>query len=205
MYKRQVGGGLGCVVLWSRTRDAPLLGWWDAIRRVVDLASLALLRRRSERALRFSATHDAVTGLLNREGWFAAVADGPGAVLLVDLDGFKQVNDAHGHAVGDRALGAVAERLLSVLRIGDVLARLGGDEFALHLPGADRATAEGVAGRIVAAFETPVVVGESPLPLGASVGVHVAPGGGPAGDRLDAADAALYRAKRAGKGRWAST
>ena len=146
---------------------------------------------------------DGLTGLLNHrachERLRAALAGGgPVAVVLIDLDHFKVINDTLGHAEGDRVLAASAERLRTVVRAGDVVGRMGGEEFVLILPGADAEAAEDCAERARAAIAELTVRG---LPLGASAGVAAAPAdGNEAAVLLENADAALYWAKRSGRG-----
>ncbi len=153
--------------------------------------------------LRHQASHDHLTGLANRSLFdqrlrIALEDDLAACVLLLDLDGFKQVNDHHGHAVGDQVLVAVAKRLLGCVRPPDLVARLGGDEFAVLLDGAAPGRGDLVAARVLGAFADPISVEGRRLPLAASVGVAVglhSDGGDP--DRLlRRADAAMYAAKR---------
>jgi diguanylate cyclase (GGDEF)-like protein/PAS domain S-box-containing protein len=168
-------------------------------------------RRDREERLRHRANHDALTGLPNRALFAARLeralagarerGDGTGvAVLLLDLDGFKAVNDGLGHEAGDRLLVAVGQRLAACLRAGDVAARFGGDEFALlveRVQGA--ADAEAVARRVLSALRAPVPLGGHEAAVAASVGIACGSGGeARAEDLLRAADAALYRAKAAG-------
>ncbi len=163
------------------------------------------------RLLRLSQ-RDALTGLLNRAGFEEfmerALADGDAgseALLYIDLDHFKPVNDLHGHAVGDQVLQKFAQRLLGLVRPTDAVARLGGDEFAILLVGVrESANAQAVADKVIAAARTPFALGGLELHVGASVGVAF--GAVPAlGGRelLERADAMLYRAKAAGRGRHA--
>jgi diguanylate cyclase (GGDEF)-like protein len=152
------------------------------------------------RQLHHRATHDGLTGLANRGrlAGYAAGLDGRAlAVLLLDLDGFKHVNDTLGHAAGDDLLREVAGRLTAALRDGDLAGRLGGDEFVVLLPDADAATAGALADRLRAAVGRPVVLAAGPASVGVSIGVACRP----AGVRLDLdallvrADAAMYREK----------
>jgi diguanylate cyclase (GGDEF)-like protein/PAS domain S-box-containing protein len=186
----------------------------DEDRFVESIASILLssiLRRRAEDAMRHQAMHDPLTGLPNRTLFNdrleqalhrRARVGGYVAVLIVDLDGFKNVNDSLGHQAGDALLNGVADRFRSALRDVDTIARLGGDEFAilvddLDAPGLARQVAQRVLDSLVAAVE----LSDRNVAIGASVGIAVA-------DRpdtdsnglLDDADAAMYRAKRAGKG-----
>ena len=153
--------------------------------------------------LRHQASHDHLTGLANRSLFEQRLRRAleehlSACVLLLDLDGFKQVNDRFGHAVGDQVLVAVAKRLLGCVRPPDLVARLGGDEFAVLLDGAEPGRGEAVAGRVLGAFADPVSVEGRLLPLAASVGVATAEhGDGDDPDRLlRRADAAMYVAKR---------
>jgi diguanylate cyclase (GGDEF)-like protein len=124
--------------------------------------------------LRYEATHDALTGLPNRALFterLDQVAGASGALLLIDLDGFKAVNDTHGHQAGDLLLVAVAERLRAAVRPDDTPARLGGDEFAVVLPGADHSEALRVANRLTALLADPVALNGLLLPIRASIGI----------------------------------
>jgi diguanylate cyclase (GGDEF)-like protein/PAS domain S-box-containing protein len=163
-------------------------------------------RERDIRLMRL-ASQDTLTGLHNRHQFLNEVSNvlSTGAratVVLVDLDGFKEVNDTHGHATGDALLQAVGVRLPYLLASDAIIARLGGDEFAVLLPGVgDPLKAHEEAGRILDAFRKPFQLGGLILDLGASVGVAIAPVHGRDPDELVAsADFALYRAKDSGGG-----
>ncbi|MDT0275908.1 putative bifunctional diguanylate cyclase/phosphodiesterase [Blastococcus goldschmidtiae] len=151
-----------------------------------------------------SARHDALTGLPNRlrlaEHLEAALGVGEQvSLLLIDLDGFKTINDTLGHSVGDEVLRAVADRLRAVLREGDLAVRLGGDEFAVVVPG-DAPEGQTVAERVLEAFRPAVHHADQELFLTASIGVATASGSaGAAEDLLRHADLAMYRAKNGGK------
>lgn len=176
----------------------------ELVERFATMAALAYDSARQREHLREQVQRDGLTGLLNHrachERLRAALADdGPVAVVLIDLDHFKLINDTLGHAEGDRVLVGSAERLRSVVRTGDVVGRMGGEEFVLILPGADAEAAEDCAERARAALGELSVRGR---PLGASAGVAAAPGdGAEAAVLLENADAALYWAKRSGRGR----
>ena len=123
------------------------------------------------------------------------------ALMFIDLDNFKTVNDRHGHDAGDAVLREVTQRMTQVLRSGDVLCRLGGDEFALILPNlTDEIAAEQLALRLIAAIREPMVLEGHLMPIGATVGLAFCPTDevDPA-QLLSAADVAMYAAKRAGK------
>ncbi len=172
-------------------------------------------RRRAEQErllaqekLAHMARHDVLTGLPNRvlfrERLERVLAEGAGpmAVLYLDLDGFKAVNDTLGHPAGDTLLREVAERLQSCVRGCDLVARLGGDEFAI-VQGAvsERADARALAHRIVELLGEPFTLSGQLVVIGASVGVAMAPkDGSSADDLLKAADIALYNAKAEGRG-----
>ena len=174
-------------------------------------------RRRAEATIAHMAHHDALTGLPNRlllgagtEELLASPERRRGAVLLLDLDGFKQVNDVHGHPFGDALLRQVAGRLRSTVGPQDLLARLGGDEFAIvqrggpDLPGgAQPKDAVALAARIVDALRAPFAVDGSTVSIGTSIGVALADAAGGTPELLlRNADIALYRAKAAGQGAW---
>lgn len=152
------------------------------------------------------ATHDPLTGLANRalfeERLAAALASGRTdfSVLLLDVDRFKDVNDTHGHLVGDQVLATVGARLVGAVRPGDLVARLGGDEFVILLPGCS--TPSTVADKLLAAVQTRLAVGDVVLSPGISVGGVVADHDDEdVSSLLTRADRALYGAKQAGRGR----
>ncbi len=159
------------------------------------------------------ARHDALTGLPNRR-LFAdtlgkAVARAQrgstrSAVMIVDLDGFKPINDINGHATGDDVLREIAERLGALTRNEDTVARLGGDEFGVILDCANATPAEAasaLAARIVADLSHPISIGDQVVEVGASVGISLCPDDGADADTLlRAADMAMYRAKEEGRG-----
>ena len=175
-------------------------------RRARDLKREFVERRIAEQQLLHRSRHDSLTGLLNRSALLeqveaalgAGAADGTStAVLLVDLDRFKEVNDTLGHHVGDELLRCVATRFAGELAAGARLARLGGDEFAVLLPGVrDAAEALTVAGRLLEAARRSFPLDGVTLEIDASIGVAVAPQHGrTSGDLLRRADVAMYAAK----------
>lgn len=157
--------------------------------------------------VKYRAYHDPLTGLANRAFFYElllrqiATAEreiGTLAVLAIDLDNFKTVNDEAGHPAGDALLKVVAERIMQTLRASDVAARMGGDEFSILLWNADFADADDTAQRLRAALEKPYP-GIS-TPVSASIGIAVFPAAGTSLDALlENADQALYKAKRSGK------
>ncbi|MGU3360582.1 diguanylate cyclase domain-containing protein [Methylobacterium sp. M6A4_1b] len=163
-----------------------------------DITKQKLLADRTRRLAEF----DGMTGLANRtvfDGRLAELSE-TGALMLVDLDGFKAINDTHGHAVGDACLREAARRLREICHEADLVARIGGDEFAVLLRReADAALCEALGRRIVAALHEPVLHGGRRLRFGASVGIARAAWSAPA-DLFSDADAALYAAKAAGRG-----
>jgi diguanylate cyclase (GGDEF)-like protein len=168
--------------------------------------------RELQHQLEHQAQHDLLTGLPNRgvcqERLGASLVGRHTvgvAVMFVDLDRFKAVNDDLGHDAGDELLRRVAERITSVVRPSDTVARVGGDEFIVLLDQVtDRAEIDAIAARMVAAVGEPVEVNGRLARVGASVGVSLGAVGDRSDDVLRAADAAMYQAKRAGGGHvWA--
>lgn len=175
------------------------------------LAALVLVWSRNERMqeLRRQASHDPLTGLKNRRRFGEDLGTElarsrrektVGAVLMLDLDNFKQVNDTLGHAAGDRVIAEIAAVLSERMRATDVVARLGGDEFAIVLPHCELDEVEDVADAIAKAIRLHTLPGEATPPITASIGVATfGPRSDSAEEVLAAADNALYEAKRAGR------
>lgn len=159
---------------------------------------------RSQAELAELALRDALTGLHNRrflDDRLDALLAGPHpslAVIFLDLDDFKVVNDTRGHDVGDAVLAAVGKRLAGVARASDMVVRLGGDEFVIVCVGATGLDAHHVATRAIAAVAEPIAVDDTTIGITASAGVVTANGTTSASDLLAAADAAMYRSKHAG-------
>ncbi|MFA7290959.1 MAG: EAL domain-containing protein [Rhodocyclaceae bacterium] len=192
---------------------APVRSHDDALTHFIGVLNDVTDRRAAEERLMFLATHDPLTGLPNRalllDRIERAMARGkrgaPGALLFIDLDRFKLINDSDGHNFGDLVLCEVAKRLRNCAREGDTVARLGGDEFVLlaeNLPNDDvLASTEEIANRLISALDTPIAESDREIPLGASIGIALYPrDGDDAATLLRHADAALYRAKDAGRG-----
>jgi len=166
-------------------------------------------QRQQEARIRHLARHDALTELPNRIQFLEEMAASEAgldrgdklAVLCIDLDHFKEVNDTLGHAIGDKVLKQVSARLWGSTRENDVLARLGGDEFSLLLRGVEKpADAAAIADRITRTMSTPFSIDGHQITIGASVGIAMAPDDGTTTDQLmKNADLALYRAKAEGR------
>ena len=189
-----------------RTDDGTLL-YHEGI--VTDISHI----KRQEEQLLHLATHDPLTGLHNRRE-FNAILDrhltrakrygGEGAVLWMDLDGFKEINDGLGHKVGDELLASLAHRMKSTIRESDVLARLGGDEFAILYPNVDSTRAQIAATRLLEAIRqhTANIQGQA-IRTTASMGIVLFPAHGMhATELLMQADMAMYRAKEQGRNRF---
>jgi diguanylate cyclase (GGDEF)-like protein len=182
---------------------------------VTSIFGNALNRREAERALAYQALHDSLTGLPNRSllldrlrialARSARTTDNV-CVMLIDLDGFKQVNDTLGHAAGDELLQVISQRLVDTMRDADSVARLGGDEFVIVAETAtDEVNARIVADRVLEVLRQPVRVGDNDLLVSGSVGLVVANASHDrtldAGALLRKADIAMYRAKTGGRNR----
>ncbi len=193
--------------------EALLVGGFVALA-LLGFAVKQYLSQKREVARRIAAEHharelayqDGLTGLPNRrqfdEALAAAVESPPRAgaahaVYFLDLNGFKQINDVHGHGVGDEVLTVVSQRLLSAMRDGDMVARFGGDEFAIlatHIAGPEAATS--VAMRVIDALESPISAGGAIHRVGAGIGIALVPADATTSEEaIRKADIALYRAK----------
>ncbi|WP_395244483.1 diguanylate cyclase [Agromyces sp. MMS24-K17] len=194
---------------WQRTVRGRSEPWGTVVEETADLGHEleVALQRRAEARLAELAMRDALTGLHNRRYLVERLATrgpvGPEgkAVLFVDLDEFKSINDEYGHDVGDAVILEVARRLVAHSREQDVVVRLGGDEFVVLLDGVAGEDVEAIADRMVAAISVPISAKRLSLSVTASCGVVVAGPGTPRTGLLEAADAAMYRAKRSGRNR----
>jgi diguanylate cyclase (GGDEF)-like protein/PAS domain S-box-containing protein len=163
-------------------------------------------RQKLSEGLRKRAFHDPLTGLANRARFEERLqqisGDGDTAVLFIDLDNFKTVNDSLGHPAGDQFLSEVARRLTSCVRMGDLVARMGGDEFAVLIAGVDaQIRAPRIAERILRELAAPIELHRRGITPSASIGIACGDCGQTAQEMLRDADLALYEAKRSGKGR----
>jgi diguanylate cyclase (GGDEF)-like protein len=187
----------GALVVGTETEGSIEL--FEECRALGHLTELALGNALAHERMRRAASTDDLTGLANRRAFESVMAHVPGrgpfAVLVIDVDELKEVNDEEGHQVGDQLLGAVAHAAKSVLRRTDVAARIGGDEFAMLCYEADRTAGEQVAARLLDVLRMARVAGR---PVRVSVGVAIGYGGEDARAVLKAADRAMYRAKAAG-------
>jgi diguanylate cyclase (GGDEF)-like protein len=204
--------GHGPFAPWPARESLLLLQAFMGVMAVTTIAVAADVaeRRRYETRLLHLADHDALTEVLNRRRFLADLGHQlaqarrygtRGALLFIDLDGFKAVNDVRGHGVGDRVLASVSRLLRARLRDSDLLARIGGDEFAALLLHTDRAQAEAVAAQLLEAMGShrTLMDGET-VAVTASVGIALFPDhGATATDLLANADAAMYEAKSAGR------
>ncbi|HEY0795312.1 MAG TPA: GGDEF domain-containing protein [Acidisarcina sp.] len=197
--------------------------WWTPSHALVVLAValtgtlgvlcwVVVLRKRvreSEEKFRHMAQHDALTGLATRRVLHdrlnvalerAARYSTGLAVLMLDLDRFKAINDTYGHHAGDETLRLTAQRITSVVRKSDTVARMGGDEFVVLLPDVENAEeAEKIAAKVVAALSVPVLLEGREIPVSVSVGICAAAGAVDADALLRNVDTALYRAKAGGR------
>lgn len=212
-----VGGAIARSIT-SLTAPAIALGYGQKIEitplylREADQVGQALMEASSQlQAARYEAQHDQLTNLANRALFndlsqqqllFCQRMKTNMALLFIDLDGFKEVNDTHGHGVGDELLCSVAARLTVAVRTSDVVARFGGDEFALLLINSDCSSARTVAVKLLESLAEPYRLGELDVRISASIGISSFPETATRLDQLlEAADKAMYQAKRAGEGR----
>jgi diguanylate cyclase (GGDEF)-like protein/PAS domain S-box-containing protein len=207
LVKRKDGGQFWCDVR-GRAIDPERVDE-GAIFVFIDISA----RKERESRIQHLADHDALTGLLNRRLLedrlrqsinLARRNDSMVAVMLIDLDGFKTVNDQYGHLMGDYVLRTVAKRLKDCVRESDTVARLGGDEFVVLLSGQRSAEDSSVvAEKILGALTEPVAAGGRRFDIGASIGISISPRDGTSPEQLlKHADAAMYRVKEAGKNRF---
>lgn len=208
------GGVLGTIGIYFPTERAPTDSELDLQRRICDIVAISIERRRTVDRIRYLALYDQLTGLANRsllsDRLMTAIrqarrASGQLALLFLDFDGFKAINDRFGHDAGDEVLAVSGQRLRQALRESDTPARIGGDEFVVLLPdvASSVSTAAHVAEKLLAVVQEPIPWMEHFLRVGVSIGVALYPQHGDTADELlSHADDAMYAAKLAGKGRW---
>ena len=191
--------------------DPSVEGWVANLRDISERKQSEEALSQAQEVLKYEAAHDAMTGLLNRASFTDRVAasleeEQPTgrltAVLFIDLDHFKIINDSLGHAAGDELLVTVAQRLRHTLRPGDLLARFGGDEFVVLCSRVlgDSAGAE-IAQRLISAVAEPILIGNDEVFVTASIGIAVASEADTSETLLRHADAAMYQAKHDGRAR----
>ncbi|MGI4942771.1 MAG: putative bifunctional diguanylate cyclase/phosphodiesterase, partial [Janthinobacterium lividum] len=192
---------------WFSVTGKPMLDASGTFKGYRGVGSDVTAARRSDKRITYLARYDSLTGLPNRtlfqETLRQACEESTAfALLYLDLDGFKAINDTLGHGMGDALLVAVAGRLRGCLREGDLVARLGGDEFAVLQMG-DAAAADTLAQRLVRQVAEPYTLGGMAASVGLSIGIAMAcDAGGRPEDLLKAADLALYHSKTEGRGTW---
>ncbi len=189
------------ILFWMTLREASL-----------HLSTAFIDRLEAKHALARRASQDFLTGLPNRAAFLSALRNtkGPVAIIAIDLDEFKPVNDRFGHHAGDELLRQVSARLIECIGDDGLAARYGGDEFMLlrevESGAAGHASALALTRQAVLALSMPYLLSDLPVRIGASAGILVAenaqPASADASDLLERVDRALYAAKRAGGGRW---
>ncbi len=205
-------GPFGVLIVQSRTRRSYARGDVDFLQALANVLADALERQATEDRMRHRALHDALTGLPNRVLFLDRLdqalsrqrrSKSAAAVLFLDLDHFKLVNDSLGHQVGDELLAAVAPRIKQAVRMSDTVARFGGDEFGILLEdvSGDREAVD-TAQRIAAVFTRPFVLAGREHFVTTSIGIAIARGGEHAEELIRDADAAMYRAKEHGRARY---
>ncbi|HEY1941873.1 MAG TPA: EAL domain-containing protein [Roseiarcus sp.] len=205
------GDALGVVAMYSTTAREPTAAETNLIDVATRMAGLAIERKRAEDRIQYMARHDALTGLPNRGVLndrlsqaliYANRYDRWAAVVFVDLDNFKLINDSLGHKAGDELLKTVASRMVSCVRVTDTVVRLGGDEFVIVLfdqPKCADSIAD-IVQKVRAAITTPLLIGGRNIKITCSLGIATYPNDGADADTLLAmADAAMYRAKETGR------
>lgn len=220
----RLGAGLTCVNFENRYRACDGSWHWLAwtcppllpsTSRLYAIARDVTESKRSREEVLYRAMHDALTGLANRAAFeyeleqsLARIVRNPDSalgLLLIDLDGFKAVNDTYGHAAGDELLKEVARRFMAEQRQGDLVCRLGGDEFAWLAEGRQPLDVGALAERLLRAVNTPIsLTAEASVRVGCSIGIALAPDDASDGTRLlECADQAMYGVKKTGKNGYA--
>lgn len=193
---------LGSMVVWGQGRVPHQALVLAVMTPLLDLTAVALKRTRELAELERRATTDQITGLLNRHA-FASALDRVvhrAAIIYIDLDDFKSVNDQYGHTLGDRLLHVVGRRLADALGDDDLVGRIGGDEFAVFCDAVSGTEAQRAGERVVAALNHVFVIDGHRISTGASVGVAFTEAETSGRELIDTADRALLKAKALGKG-----
>lgn len=206
---QETGTMLGVVLIFHEEPRGPHPEELDLLDRVANLAAIAIDRDRLQKTLEHRALHDPLTGLPNRpavidhiEALLRRSGDAAAAlaVMFIDLDRFKVINDSLGHTAGDRLLEQVAERFRGVVRPGDVVGRFGGDEFVVVCDGVDDEASRRLADRLRSSLATPIHIDGNEVVVTASIGIARHAEGWVAADSLIRdADVAMYRAKSRGR------
>ncbi|SDJ04632.1 MULTISPECIES: EAL domain-containing protein [Bradyrhizobium] len=206
--KAKDGRVIGTFAFYFRECRAPSRWHQRIVEACVHLGALAIERKEARAQIARLAYHDMLTGLPNRaqlrhliDHAIKGCHDGQNvALLFLDLDHFKDVNDTLGHSAGDELLVELTRRLRARIQPGDMLGRLGGDEFVIVLPNGDPARASLIASEITEALTSPLRLGDRQVPISASMGISVYPDNATDIDTLmQQADAAMYKAKQAGR------
>jgi diguanylate cyclase (GGDEF)-like protein/PAS domain S-box-containing protein len=206
--KGKDGRVIGTFAFYYRECRAPSRWHQRIVEACVHLGALAIERKEARAQIARLAYYDMLTGLPNRarlrdlisEATVACPAGGHVALMFLDVDNFKDVNDTLGHAAGDELLVEFAQRLRAQVQPGDLLGRLGGDEFVIVLPNRDDAESSMVASRITEALVMPLRIGAKQVSMSASIGISLYPDNATDIDTLiQQADAAMYKAKEAGR------
>lgn len=204
---------VGVFACYPATPGAPDDTQRQLLQRMSHLAAIAMERHKRTERIRFLAMHDPLTGLPNRSLLNEHLGrnlrrahreTNQFALMFIDLDGFKQINDLHGHDAGDDLLSVLSGRITEQLRGTDTCARIGGDEFVVMLETVSTPeAAEQVADKLLMCLSRPVIRGQLQLQVSASIGIALYPQDGTSADALlTRADDAMYRAKALGKNRW---
>jgi diguanylate cyclase (GGDEF)-like protein/PAS domain S-box-containing protein len=206
--KAKDGRVIGTFAFYFRESRAPSRWHQRIVDACVHLGALAIERKEARAQIARLAYHDMLTGLPNRAQLRQLISqaiegcpDGSNvALVFLDLDHFKDVNDTLGHSAGDELLIELTQRLRSRLQPGDMLGRLGGDEFVMVLPNCDPAKASLIATSITESLASPLRLGDRQVPISASMGISIYPDNATDIDALmQQADAAMYKAKQAGR------
>ncbi|HEY0911272.1 MAG TPA: diguanylate cyclase, partial [Bradyrhizobium sp.] len=206
--KAKDGRVIGTFAFYFREGRAPSRWHQRIVDACVHLSALAIERQEARAQIARLAYHDMLTGLPNRARLLQLInqaiegcpADKRAALVFVDLDHFKDINDTLGHGAGDELLIELTQRLRGKIRSGDIIGRLGGDEFVILLADCDAEGASRIASSFTEALASPLQLGDRQVPISASMGISIYPDNATDIDTLmQQADAAMYKAKQAGR------